>query len=85
MKSYLAHDKKSGLVSTGGLKQVCDWAKNRVNKSPHSIINIIQCRPAEGGQIIAEFDDSGGRIISNGRVVLNKDVMKLTRQAQNND
>ena len=85
MKSYLAHDKKSGLVSTGGLRQVCDWARNRVNKSPHSIINIIQCRPAEGGRVVAEFDKSGGRIIQSGRIVSNKDAMKLTRQAQNND
>lgn len=83
MKSYLAHDKKSGLVSTGGLQQVTKWAWERFTKSPKAIIVIIKCRPSEGGCVIAEIDINGGRIIEQGRTLSNRHVIALSARSCN--
>ena len=81
MKSYLAHDKKSGLVFAGGLQMVTKWAGERIETAPKAIIAIIQCRPSEGGRVIAEIDIDGGRIIEQGRRLSSSGVSKLSARA----
>ncbi len=64
MVSYIAHDKKSGLVACGGLHQVVEWSRRRIaNKAPKAVIAIIKCRPDAAGRVIAEITFDGGRII----------------------
>lgn len=82
MTSYIAHDKKSGLVHCGGLHQVAKWSKQRIaDKAPKAVIAIIKCRPDEDGRVIAEFTADGGRIIEKGRIVQWRDVLKLSKRA----
>ena len=81
MVSYIAHDKRSGLVHCGGLHQVAEWSRQRIaNKAPKAVIAIIKCRPDTDGRVIAEFTDSGGRIIEQGRTISKQDVVKLSRR-----
>ena len=82
MISYLAHDKNSGLVASGGLHQVAEWSRQRIaNKAPKAVIAIIKCRPATDGRVIAEFTNNGGRIIEQGRTISWCDVLKLAKRA----
>lgn len=82
MITYLAHDKKSGVVTSGGLSQVAEWSRQRVaNKAPSAVIVIIKCRPDSDGRVIAEFTASGGRIIEQGRFIKRQDVIKLSLRA----
>jgi len=84
MTSYIAHDKKSGLVACGGLHQVAEWSRQRIaNKAPKSVIAIIKCRPTSDGRVIAEITNSGGRIIEQGRTISWSDVVKLSKRACN--
>lgn len=83
MNSYISHEKRSGLVSIGGLQQVAQWARDRIVKSPKSIIAIIKCRPSEGGRVVAEMDINGNRIIEQGRRLSNKDVLALSARSGN--
>jgi len=82
MVSYLAHDKNSGLVASGGLHQVAKWSRQRIaNKAPKAVIAIIRCRPSTDGKVIAEFTKSGGRIIEQGRSISWSDIVKLAKRA----
>ena len=82
MFSYLAHDKKSGLVVSGGLHQVAEWSRQRIaSKAPKAVIAIIKCRPLSDGRVIAEFTQSGGRIIEQGRAISWNEVLKLSKRA----
>ena len=82
MITYLAHDKKSGIVASGGLHQVAEWSRQRIaNKAPKAVIAIIKCRPESDGRVIAEFTLNGGRIIEQGRTIPKRDVYKLSRRA----
>jgi len=84
MISYIAHDKKSGLVACGGLQQVVEWSRQRIaSKAPKAVIAIIKCRPDEGGRVIAEITFDGGRIIEQGRTIPRRDVILLSRRASN--
>jgi len=84
MVSYLAHDKKSGIVASGGLHQVAEWSRQRIaNKAPQAVIAIIKCRPASDGRVIAEITQSGGRIIEQGRFISWSEVYKLSKRACN--
>ena len=84
MTSYIAHDKKSGLVACGGLHHVAEWSRQRIaNKAPKAIIVIIKCKSSTDGRVIAEFTNSGGRIIEQGRTVSWNDVLKLSKRAGN--
>ncbi len=81
MVSYIAHDKKSGVVFMGGLSQVADWSRDRIaGKAPKAIISIIKCRPESDGKVIAEFTPNGGYIVTGGRVISKREVMKLSRR-----
>jgi len=83
MTSYIAHDKKSGLVYQGGLNQVAEWSRLRIqNKAPKAVIAIIKCRPESDGRVIAEFTYKGGQIIENGRTLNQKDILKLCKRAK---
>lgn len=84
MVSYLAHDKESGLVVSGGLQQVAEWSRQRIaNKAPKAVIAIIKCRPASNARVIAEFTNSGGRIIDKGRTISWNEVIRLSKRACN--
>ncbi len=84
MITYIAHDKKSGLVVSGGLHQVAEWSRQRIaNKAPKAVIAIIKCRPDAAGRVIAEITFDGGRIIESGRIIPRRDVISLSRRASN--
>ena len=82
MITYLAHDKKSGVVASGGLHHVAEWSRQRIaNKAPKAIIVIIKCRPGSSGRVIVEISNDGGRIIEQGRAISWSEVLKLAKRA----
>lgn len=82
MVSYLAHDKSSGLVFSGGFHQVAKWSQQRIElKSPKAVIAIIKCRPSENGRVVAEYSIQGVHFIENGRTIPNRDIIKFSRLA----
>lgn len=84
MITYLAHDKKSGIVISGGIHQVAEWSRQRIaNKAPKAVIAIIKCRPVSDGRVIAEFTQSGGKIIEQGRTISWNEILKLSKRACN--
>ena len=84
MTSYIAHDKKSGLIHCGGLHQVAEWSRQRIAiKAPKAVIAIIKCRPDCDGRVIAEITFDGDRIIESGRTIPWRDVVALSRRALN--
>lgn len=82
MVSYLAHDKSSGLVASGGFHQVAEWSRQRIaNKAPRAVIAIIKCRPTTDGRVIAEFTCDGSRVIERGRTISWVEIVKLSKCA----
>ena len=80
-KTYISHDKTSGITCGGGLSVCIAWALGRVKQYPKSIIVIIRARPSENGLVVAEIDHSGGRWIFGGRSVPKRELSKLARRA----
>lgn len=82
-KTYIAHDKTSGITYGGGLSACTAWAFDRVKKTPKSIIAIIRARPSEDGLVVAEIDVNGGRWIFGGRYVSKRELSKLAKRVAN--
>lgn len=82
-KTYIAHDKASGITYSGGLSACTAWAFDRVKKTHKSIIAIIRARPSEDGLVVAEIDVNGGRWIFGGRYVSKRELSKLAKRVAN--
>ncbi len=82
MHTYIAHDKLSGMTDCGGFFKVIEWSRKRI-KEKKSLIVIIKCRPEAGGQVVAEIDHNEERVIVGGRIIIFREILKLSKRCRN--
>lgn len=82
-RTYIAHDKTSGITYGGSFLVCSHWAFERVKQHPKSIIAIIRARPSEDGLVVAEVDVNGGCRIFGGRYMSKRELSKLARRVAN--